>query len=463
VPRQLRALDRFLHHPWTETALLALILVSVAGTVAEVLVPPLWARRIGVVDDAIAAIFAVELTLRWAVARKKRRFFARYWIDILALAPFWFFRVLRVLRLFRAFILLQRRVSPFRGAVASHAEPVSLVLGSVVLILLATLVMHRAESPDNAAFAELEGSLWFATYSLVGGEPIGGMPATHVGRWTLLILMLGGMTVFGVFVGTVSATMVTGLRGRLDLRELDMDELEGHVVVCGWNATARTVLGELFHPASPQDRAVVLVTEVALPADEVRALELRQVPRERLYQHRGDFTRVDVLETVGIKRASSVILLADTLVVRSAQDCDARTVLAALTVERMAPKIYTVAELHSRDNEGLLKMAGVEDVVVPDLFSGMILGSVQRNRGLVRLLDEVLTQTWGNAFHSYPVPVRLAGRTAAELTATLQGGHRALLVAVEVDGEVEVNPRADRVVPAGSRLIVIHGDDFRPL
>ncbi|MEZ4239180.1 MAG: NAD-binding protein [Myxococcota bacterium] len=452
-------MDRFLHHPGTEVVLLALILASVAGTVAEVLVSPVWAGRIGLLDDAVAVVFAVELTARWAVARKKRRFFERYWVDLLSLAPFWAFRVLRVLRLFRAFVLVRRHVSPFRrGALSGHAEPLSLVVGSLVLILLATLVLKRVEGPDSE-FSDIEGALWFSTYSLVGGEPIGGMPVTHVGRWTLLILMLGGMTVFGVFVGTVSAAMATGLRDRLDLRELDMDELEGHVVVCGWNATALTVLAELFHPTHPTDRAVVVVTEVELPDDELRGA----LPRDRLYRHRGDYTRVDVLEAVGVTRASSVILLADRLVARSSQDCDARTVLAALTIERMAPGIYTVAELHSRDNEGLLRMAGVEDVVVPDLFSGLILGSVQRNRGLVRLLDEVLTQTWGNAFHSYPLPARLVGRTVAAVTAALQADHRALLVAVEIDGAVEVNPPADRIVVDGSRLIVLHGDDFRPL
>lgn len=438
--------------------LLALIIVSVSGTVLEVLLPAGWSWWLSRVDDALALLFAIELSLRWLVARKKRRFFHRYWVDILAVAPFWFFRVLRVLRLFRAFVLLQRRISPFRGTIASRSEPASLVLGSMVLIVLSTLVLQRAEGPDNAAFAPFESALWFSLYSLVGGEPIGGMPTTHVGRWTTLILMLGGMTMFGVFVGTVSAGMVTRLRGRLEMRELDVDELEGHVVVCGWNATGPTVLRELFHEASA-GRAVVLLTEKPVP-EAALPVDLR---RELLYQQLGDYTRHDVLRAVNITSAASVILLADMLVSRSPQDCDARTVLAALTIERMAPGIYTIAELHSRDNEELLRMAGVEDVVVTDLFGGMILGSVQRNRGLLRLLDEILTRTWGNAFHTYPLPERFAELSCGELTRRLKEEHRMLLLAIEVDRTVEVNPSPERRIPAHGRLIVLHSDEFRPL
>ena len=117
------------------------------------------------------------------------------------------------------------------------------------------------------------------------------------------------------------------------------------------------------------------------------------------------------MQAVGVRAASRVVLLADTLIPRSNQDCDARTVLAALTIERMAPGIYTIAELHNQQNEALLRLAGVEDVVVADVYAGMILGTVQRNRGMVRVFDDILTATHGSCFDTVPVPAELAGRT----------------------------------------------------
>ena len=74
------------------------------------------------INDAITALFAVELSLRFWVAPKKTRFFERYWIDILAVLPLVrplrLFRVLRVLRLFRAGVLFRRRIRWF-----PHAGP----------------------------------------------------------------------------------------------------------------------------------------------------------------------------------------------------------------------------------------------------------------------------------------------------------------------------------------------------
>ena len=273
-------------------------------------------------------------------------------------------------------------------------------------MLISAMVLLAVEGPTNDGLDTASEVLWFSVYSMVGGEPIGGEPLSYVGRWTTLILMLGGLTIFGVFVGTVSASMVTQLRGRLDMHELDIDELSNHVVVCGWNHSVRTVLGELFGPGTPSDRSVVIVTEVPIPETEIPGDVVRF---DRFYTHIGDFTRESVLEAVQIRRAESVILMADDLVQRSDQDCDARTVLAALTVEKLSSGIYTVAELHSRQSEDLLRGFGVEDVVVADFYSGMILGSVQRNRGLVSVLDDILTQSHGNAFFSPHAVLEVGG------------------------------------------------------
>jgi voltage-gated potassium channel len=438
--------DRALHHPVTEGILLVLIGASVAGTIAEVLVPAHISRWLMHADDALALVFAIELTLRFWVAKKKLRFFERYWVDLLAVIPFWFLRVLRVLRIFRAVILLQRRLSPFRGRLAVRNELAATILASATLALLSALVLQRSE---GAEFADLEQSLWFSLFSLVGGEPIGGNPTSHVGRWTTLILMLGGMTVFGVFVATVSAGMVARLTHQLEIHELDIDELVGHVVVCGWNGSSVTLLRELLER---QGTPVVVVTEVPPPELDLRKLDAH---RHRLYLHVGDYTRLDVLEALAIRQASRVVLLADALVPRSPQDQDARTVLAALTIERMARGIYTVAELHNQDNEALLKLSGVEDVVVADVYSGLILGTIQRNKGMVRVFDDILTVRRGSSFETIDPPPELVGSTVTEALTALHLQRRMLLVAVEQGGQTRVNPPPELRITAEARLVVL--------
>lgn len=458
-----RTVDLVLHHGITEVVLLILIAASVLLIIAEVLVQDPWQWWMIRIGDTLTAVFAVELALRFWIAPKKTRFFERYWIDILAVLPLVrplrLFRMLRVLRLFRAGVLFRRRIT-VGASRSSGGDVLALVIGTIALMLISAMVLLAVEGPSNEGLNSIDEVLWFAAYSLIGGEPIGGEPQSDVGRWTTLLLMLGGMTIFGVFVGTVSASMVNRLRGQLDMHELDLDELSNHVVLCGWNHSARTVLRELFGRGTPSDRCVVIVTEEPVPDGEIPAEAVRL---ERLYQHIGDYTRDKVLEDVQITKAQSVILMADDLVTRSNQDCDARTVLAALTIERLAPTIYTVAELHSRQSEELLRSSGVEDVVVADFYSGMILGSVQRNRGLVRVLDDILTQSHGNAFHTRTLSDQWAGKTVADLQQELTLHHRAVLVSIEKNGTTMVNPPPEETLAADQRVVVISGDQFRPL
>jgi voltage-gated potassium channel len=455
------AVDRLLHDRRTELFVLVLILASVLLTLVEVATHPPH-PTIVLVNDAITWMFVVELCLRFWIARKKSRFFRRYWIDIIAVLPvvrpLRLFRVLRVLRLFRAGVLLNRRVSAFRGGAVGRtgSELMALGLGTLVLVLAAAMVLHAAERSVNPEFAEFGDAMWFSALSLIGGEPIGAEPRTELGRWTTLLVMLGGLSVFGMFVGTVSAGMVSRLSKRLEVHELDIDELRDHVLVCGWNRSGGTMLRELFAGGLPPGRGVVLVTEAPdYPTD----IPDDGIDMGQLYHVHGDYTQVDVLEKIGVRHASSVVLLTDEVVARSPQDRDARTVLAALTIERMAPEIYTVAELHSRQNEELLRMAGVEEIVVGDWYAGMILGSVARNRGLVSVLDEILTGRHGNAFHTVAVPDAWVGRTVADLHTELFVERRAVLISVErPDHEVVVNPDPELVLRVHDRLVVLCHD-----
>jgi len=447
--------ERGLNSTPFEVVLLVLIVLSVVLTVIEVIVSPALQPPVVLAGDVLTGLFAVELTLRFWVAKKKSRFFERYWVDILAVLPvvrpLRFLRVLRVLRLLRAGMLFHRRLRA-RPGTGVGVEYLGIAVGTLTLVVMCAMVLYRVEGAHNPAFDGFEDALWFSALSLVGGEPIGGQPTTDVGRWTTLILMIGGLSLFGVFVGFVSAGMVAGLTRRLEVHELDIDELEGHVVVCGWNQAAPTVIEEMFGGGAPGHRAVVWVTEQAL-TNEQRATE--GVPAELLYAHVGDYTRVDVLEAVNVRHASSVVLLSDELIPRTAQDCDARTVLAALTVERMVPTMHTVAMLHSRQNEELLQMAGVEEIIVGDLYSGMIVGSVQRNPGLVRVLDEILTNRRGNAFLTRTVPKRFAGQTVEELHSALFRDENTLLLGVEIEGQMCVNPAPGRALRGGERMVVL--------
>ena len=455
----------FLNHPWTELVLLVLIAASVILLVAETTYPPDSATRhmLAHFGDGITALFALELAGRFWVARSKRRFLRRYWLDILAVLPlirsFRLLRALRLLRIFRAGVLASRRMSVF-GGLFRTAGPDLTMLGSVTatLVLAAAVVLFLVERNVNPDFSAMDETLWYSVFSLIAGEPIGAAPQTNGGRAITLVVMLGGLTVFGIFVGTISAAMMTRLTRRRGGHEMDLDELTGHVIVCGWNRAGRSVLRELL---TDESTIVVLITDGKRPPDDV--------PDEchrtgRLYHLAGDHTRVDILKEANIGRASAAVLLADRVTRRPDQDRDARTVLAGLTIERIAPQVFTCAELTNRENASPLLMAGVDEIVVPHEYSGVILGSVSRTRGLVEVLDDILTTATGQAFHKIDIPPHQApGATVGQLHQELKAKHNAILVSLERRGagkkpEILVNPPSDTPLQRGDRAVIISTD-----
>ena len=466
VARLRSEFDRFIHHPVTEAGILVLILASVVAIFFELALAPNheWRSVAAWSGNAITWVFVAELSIRYWVAVKKRRFFARYWVDILSclplLGPLRFLRVLRLLRIFRAGALFNRRLSVFQGAFFSTVNEMTMLgTATLTLVLASAIVLYVFEGGADGPFTGLDQAMWFSVYSLIGGEPIGGSPGSMgtVGRVVTLCLMFGGLTLFGIFIGTVSASMVTRF-SNLEVTEMDLDELSGHRIVCGWNHAGPLVLQELFSPGSTTGiEPVVLITEVGgLPPDLPSGIRA-----DRLYHLAGDYTRVDVLAKAGAPSARAAVLLADTQVQRSDQDRDARTVLAALTIEKLAPEIFTVAELTNRDNEGLLRMHGVEEIVVADEYSAVILGSASRNRGIVRVLDEILTSRYGNSLHKVAPESGWVGQTIAQLVAELKSRHDATLIALEhgneIDGQprIEVNPPPDRVVRLDDVMLLL--------
>jgi len=140
---------------------------------------------------------------------------------------------------------------------------------------------------------------------------------------------------------------------------------------------------------------------------------------------------------------------------------DARTVLAALTIERLNQDIFTCVELLHRENQTHLSLAGVEEIVVPDEYAGKILATASRNRGVVAVLDELLTSDLGNNIYKAPAPVEWFGKDVGWVMQRIKGEHDALFISLERSGSkgdkprVLVNPPLQEKVEKGDYLIFL--------
>lgn len=457
-------LDRFIHNPRTELALILLILLSVILVIVQVASDQENAdfrkRLVNLTQNLLTGIFIVELTIRYIAARNKRRFFRNYWLDIVAVLPlseaFRLLRVLRIFRLLRVGILLNRnlnRTSSTLAASISAQIGVFLIVG--LIILVGAIAIYLLEGNYNPDFASLKDSLWWSFFTLASGEPIGGEPKTDVGRLVTLIVILCGLTMFAVFTGVVSAVMVQKLKTVMEVKYLELDELRDHIVICGWNRGGHLILEELQASPDTQDCSIVIVAEFT----ETPERELKRVKRSHLYFYIGDYTIIDVLESVGIYHASRAILLADATHPRSDQDRDARTVLAALTIEKLNPDIYTCAQLLDRKNNVQLRVAGVEDVIVTDELASHLIATSARNQGAVEVFTELLTVQIGNQIYKISLPQQWVGLSFWEAAQRLKEEFDTILIALErrtnSSRETLVNPSKDVPLVDGDCLVVI--------
>lgn len=454
---------------------MGLIILSIALLVLEVRNPQ--SRFYEVASHAITAIFVLELSLRYAVSRKNRAFFRRYWADILAVLPLLdalplvemrlvphALTALRFLRLFRLFRLLQlgtlldRRLAMLKSVLRINFHYLWLLLMLTLMVVLggalltAELEQMEGLGEPQATFTQRWETVWWATYSIVAGEPVNAVPQSMGGRIILLAMMLLGMGLFAAFTGIISATMIDRLREIAQTTTMDVDELEDHMVVCGWNQSAKPLLAELAINRDFSDRPIVLVNE------RKRTPELRDVGirAEQLYHVQGDFTQLEVLLRAGIQRASRAVVLADDSESHKRGDRDARSVLAALTIERMSPSIYCVVELMDAANKDHLAVAGVEAVIMRNDLSGLALASACRHPRLASVMMDLLTSRAGARLERVPGPVE--SMTYGQLLARCKLEEGATVLGVETKGgELFINPKADYQVEATDYLVVVRG------
>lgn len=452
------SLAQVLRHPVTDAVVFVLIVTSVAllGVEEIARVPPdSWVVRLG---DVITWVFAVELTLRFIAARKKSRFFRRYWTDLLALLPLLqplrFFRLLRLLRLFRLFqlgMILDRRFAALQGVLRINIPFLWVIVVITGLIVVGgTLLAYALEHQFADGFATLGESFWWVTYSLIAGEPVGEVPHSLAGRGLLVGLMLGGSAIFAAFTGIVSATMVDRLQTMSRVNEMDVDELEDQIVLCGWNAGALPLVAELMADRTLKDLPMVWVNELERIPPEV----YRLVQADLLYHLQGDFAQLEMLKLAGIERASRAVVLADEGGPHNSVDRDARSVLTALTIERLNPKIYCVVELELAANRDHLAVAGVEAVITGSDLTGRALASACRNATTTQAVIDLLSLETGSRMERLPGPSE--AMRYRDLMVRVKDEDGRLVIGVDRPGEgCRLNPAADWMVLPSDYVLVI--------
>lgn len=462
-----RRIFEFVYSPRVEIAIFFLIVISILLLIVEVSLPTTgsvsWLGEMPIkqagrlffwVDFGFSMIFLVEYLIKLWIAPRKWYFVKTNWIDLLAIFPVLrifrigravrLLRLLRLLRLMRIGQLMQQRVSGLSDELQRRsAENLIIIVYLLFSLIFGTIGVMVFEKGHNDGFQTLGDGLWWCVVTLttVGYGDIS--PQTTGGKVVAVIIMFIGLSFYALLTGLLS-TIIIERTQRNEAESMEIANLSGHVVICGWNETGRKLVSDLIE-SERDPHILVLFHESKFP----RLLD------PNIHYLEEDPTTAQGLERARVKHASVAVILPDTSEGRVAQDADARTILTVLAIEQINSNIHTIAELLNSENIFHVRNAGCDEVIVSGSYTGTMLSQVVQYPGVSDVFGDLFTPGEGSYLEEEPVEQGMIGRSFSEVSRDLFMCQRGILMGYRRAGTLKLSPKEDVRFEAMDRVIII--------
>ncbi|MGH8911140.1 MAG: potassium channel family protein [Acidimicrobiia bacterium] len=309
----------------------------------------------------------------------------------------------------------------------------SLVVGLAIILGVVAVVVWAAET--ERSLGDLGAAFYWSVTTVLGqgdasyvGGPVGWAMGWLLGLFGVAIVA----TITGALVGFVIDFLLKEGQG------MGAAGYRDHIVVCGWNATARDLVQELSTDAYHGD--VVLIHDAeSSPAGS------------GVYFVRGDSTNEDDLRRAGIDCARSAIICpAD-----GSNEADMHSILTILAIESLAPQVRTVVEVNNPSHVAHFRRAEVDEVLVTSHVAAHLLARSAIYPGLSELVTDIVSGGEGSELYRVSLPDDCVGKTIDEVSALMRSNHSATLLAVSRNGSTYTNPAADFQLAADDDLVVV--------
>lgn len=310
---------------------------------------------------------------------------------------------------------------------------VALLSGLVVIVAVASLAVMLIEK--ERSFNGYGETLYWAVTTVMGQGD-----ASHVTTWGgwavswLLVLFGVGIvaTITGALLGFVIDFLLKEGQG------MGASGYTDHIVICGWNGTARSLVEELR--SDDYNHKVVVLHDVD-----------RDPSGGDAYFVRGDATSVADLERAGIEHASAAIICpAD-----GSDEADMRSILVVLAIESVAPDVRTVAEVNNPNHADHFRRADVDELLVTARLTAHLLARTSLYPGLTDLVTDLVSGGDGSELYRVALPEPYIGLTIDELSTRMRADHAATLLAVNRDGTTHLNPPTGFRLETGDNAVVV--------
>ena len=143
-------------------------------------------------------------------------------------------------------------------------------------------------------------------------------------------------------------------------------KMKNHVLLVGWNKTAEAALDEI----RKVDKAVVLTR---------KENAVKEIHHKNVDVVIGDGTDDKALKRANIGKAKTVI---------TADEDDSKNIMTTIIIKKLNPKVKIISSANEVANMKLLKDAGADEVISPDVIGGRLLTSAIFEQNVVELIKD---------------------------------------------------------------------------
>ncbi len=303
------------------------------------------------------------------------------------------------------------------------------IFALVSIVVVGTIGFHFIED-----ISLIRSVYWtIVTITTVGYGDI--VPQTELGLVFSIALMTIGIGTILYVLTTVGKNIVEGKVWGFFMRaekEEEVEELEDHLVVCGYGDLGQTITQELL--LGNKDLVIIDRNEEIL---REKAADLPYIV--------GDATSEEVLEKAQITKANGLF---------AALSEDSENILLTLIAKDINPKVRVITRADTSEGAKHLRRAGAEAVILPDREGGIRMARSFLHPEITSLYDHLLMGDVGRAgVVNVPYEGKLDGVTIKE--SNIRGEIGVSVIAIKRDEELITNPKLDQEIQGGDSLIVM--------
>ena len=288
----------------------------------------------------------------------------------------------------------------------------------IVMIIGGVVIMYL----EAGSITEKETPFWWAivTMTTVGYGDFS--PSTPEGRLFAVFIMFAGIALVSLLTASISSIYVAK-RIRED-KGLEKINISDHIVLCGWNQNAESIIDSLRNLSEKDSLHLVLVNDIH--ADIINHLRNKYKDID-LHFVAGDFTSEEILKRASIEDANTVVVIPN-IDDEKIGSPDEKTIFATLTIKSISSTVRVVAYLMQRENLTHIRRANVDEVVLSDDFGAYMLASHVMDPGIPQTTKGLLNASSDERLKRVDIPSQFIGRPFDDLFNYFRSTNGSILV-----------------------------------